>query len=70
MQLASSRSFISSSMNGLYLGGVVYGLVATGKPVVGRSISTRLVLSKSADELDMMHTNCLLTIWLSLSLAA
>ena len=60
----------SSSMNDLYLRGIVYGLDATGKPVVDRSISTRLVLQKSADELDMMHANWLLIIWFSLSLAA
>ena len=38
MQPASYRSFISSSTNDLYLGGIVYGLDATGKPAVGRSI--------------------------------
>ena len=70
MQPASSRSFISSSMNDLYLRGIVYGLDATGKPVVARSISTRLVLPKCADELDMMHANWMLTIWFNLSLAA
>ena len=59
MQPASSRSFISSSTNDLYLRGIVHALDATGKPVVGRSISTRLVLPKSADvdELDIMHAN-------------
>ena len=70
IQPASSRSFISSSTSDLYLIGIVYGLDATGKPIVGRSISTRLVLPKFADELDMMHANWLLTIWFSLSLAA
>ena len=70
MQPASFRSFISSSMNDLYLRGIVYGLDATGKPVVGRSISTRLVLPKSADELDILHVDWLFIMWFSLSLAA
>ena len=38
MQPVSSRSFISSSTNDLYLKGIVYHVDATGKPVVGRSI--------------------------------
>ena len=46
MQPVSSSIFISSSMNDLYLRGIVYGLDATGKSVVGRSISTKLVLPK------------------------
>ena len=62
MQPASSRSFISSSMNDLYFRGIVYGLDATGKPVVYRSIFTRLVLPKSADGLDIIHANWLLII--------
>ena len=60
MQPASSRSLISSSMNDLYLRGIEYGLEATGKPVVGRSISTKLVLPKPADDLDIIHANWLL----------
>ena len=69
MQHASSRSFISSFMNDLYLRGIVYGLDATGKTVVGRCISTELVLPKSADDLDIIHANWLLIMWFSLSLA-
>ena len=69
MQPAFSKSFISSSMNDLYLRGLVYGLDATGKPVVGRSISTKLVPTKSADNLDIIHSNWLLIMWFSLSLA-
>ena len=70
MQPASSRNFISSSMNDLYLRGMVYGLDVTGKPVVGRSISTKLVLPKSADNLDIIHATWLLIMQFTLSLAA
>ena len=69
MQLASSRSLISSSVNDLYLRGIVYGLDATGKPVVGRYISIKLVLPKSADDLETIHSYWLLIMWFSLSLA-
>ena len=61
MQPVSSRSFIHLQ-NDLYLRGIVYGLDATGKPVVGRSISTKLVLPKSADDLHIIHANLLLII--------
>ena len=46
MEPTSSRSFISSSTNDLYLRCKVYGLDATGRPVVGRSISSNLALLK------------------------
>ena len=42
-------------MKDLYFEGIVYGYVATGGPVVGRSISTRYVLLKSAEDLEMIH---------------
>ena len=70
IQPVSSRTLISSTMNDLYLRGIVYGLDATGKPVVGRSISTKLVLPKSTDDLDIIHANWVLIMWFSLSLAA
>ena len=57
IQPASSRSFISLSMNDLYFRGILYGLDATDRPVVGRSISTKLVLPKSADDCEIMHAN-------------
>ena len=34
---------------------MIYGLDATGRPVVERSISTKLVLPKSADDCEIMH---------------
>ena len=69
MQPVFSKSFISSSTNDFYLRGIVYGLDATGKAVAGRSISTKLVVPKSADDLEIIHANWLLIMWFSLSLA-
>ena len=66
MQPAFSRSFISSSMKDLYFRGMVYGFVAMGGPVVGRSISTKLVLLKSVGDLEILHVNSLFNIVLSL----
>ena len=66
MQPASSRSFISSSTKDLYFSGMVYGFIATGGPVVGRFISTKLVLPKSVGDLEMMHVNLLFNIVLGL----
>ena len=66
MHLASSRSFISVSMKDLYFSGMVYGFVAMDGPVVGRSISTKLVLLKSAGDLEIIHVNSLFNIVLSL----
>ena len=66
MHPASSRSFISSSMKDLYFSSMVYGFVAIGGPVVGRSISTRLVLPKSVGYLEIIHLNSLFNIVLSL----
>ena len=63
---ASSRSFISSSTKDLYFKGMVYGFVETGGPVVGRSISIRLVLLKSVGDLEMMPENLLVSIVCSL----
>ena len=54
---ASSRSFISLSTEDLYFRGMVYGFDATGRPVVGRSISTRFVLPKSVEDLETIHVN-------------
>ena len=66
MHPASSRSFISLSMKDLYFRGVVYGFVATDGPVVGRSISTKLVLLKSVGDLEIIHVDSLFNIVLSL----
>ena len=66
MHPASSRSFISLLMKDLYFSGMVYGFVAMGGPVVGRSISTKLVLLKSVGELEIIHVNSLFNIILSL----
>ena len=66
MHLASSRSFISLSMKDLYFSSMVYGFIAMCGPVVGRSISTKLVLPKSVGDLEMMHVNLLFNIVLSL----
>ena len=57
----SSRSFISSSTKDLYFRGMVYGFDATGRPVVGRSISTKFVLPKSAEDLETIHVNLVLS---------
>ena len=57
MHLASSRSLISSSMKVLYFKGMVYGFIETGGPVVGRSISMRLVCPKSAEDLEIISSN-------------
>ena len=65
MQLASSRSFLSSSTNNLYFKGIVYSFVETGGPVVGRSISIRLVLPKSVGDLEIISANLLVSILLS-----
>ena len=66
VHLASPRGFISSSMKDLYFSGMLYGFVATGGPVVRRSISTKLVLLKSVGDLEIMHVNSLFNIVLSL----
>ena len=66
MYPVSSGSFISLSMKHLYFSGMVYGFVAMGGPVVGRSISTKLVLLKSVGDLEIMHVNSLFNTVLSL----
>ena len=66
MHLASSRSLISSSTKVLYFKGMVYGFVEAGGPVVGRSISMRLVHPKSADDLEIISATLLVSIVLSL----
>ena len=66
MHLASSRSFILSSMKNLYFKGMVYGFVAMGGPIVGRSISTKFIQLKSAEDLETIHVNSLFNIVLSL----
>ena len=65
MHLASLRSFISSLTKDLYFKGMVYGFVETGGPVVGRSISIRSVLPKSAEDLEIISANLLVSILLS-----
>ena len=59
---ASSRSLISSSAMDLYFRGMVYGFDASGRPIVGRSISTKFVLPKSAEDLETLHVNLVLSI--------
>ena len=59
MQLAASKSWISSLMKDWYFKGIVYGFDDTGGYMVGRSISTRLVHPKSAGDLEMMLENLL-----------
>ena len=66
MHPASSRSLISSLTKDLYLEGMVYGFVETSGPVVGRSISIKLVLPKSAGNVEMMPVNLLVSMVLSL----
>ena len=66
MQPASSRSLISSSTKVLYFKGMVYRFVETGGPVVGRSISMRLVHPKSAEDFEIISANLLISILLSL----
>ena len=66
MHLASSISLISSSLKVLYFKGMVYGFVEIGGPVVGRSISMRLVHQKSAEDLEIISANWLVSIVLSL----
>ena len=52
-------------MKDLYLKGMVHGFVETGGPVVGRSISIRLVLTKSVGDLEIISANLLVSILLS-----
>ena len=54
MQQASFKSQIYSSTKDWYFKGIVYGFDDTGGPLVGKSISTRLVCPKSAGDLEMM----------------
>ena len=66
MHQASSRSLISSLMKVLYFKGMVYSFVETSGPVVGRSISMRLVCPKSVEDLEIISANLLVSIVLSL----
>ena len=54
MQSAFSNNHISPSMNFWYLSGIGYGFGTIGGPVVGISISNRLVLPTSIEDLDIM----------------
>ena len=57
MQPAFSNSHVFLSMKFWYLRGMGFGLHAFGGPMVGISISNRLVLSTSMEDLDMMLSN-------------
>ena len=52
-------------MKDSYFKGMVYVFVAMGGPKVGRSISTKFVQPKSAEDLETIHVNLLFNIALS-----
>ena len=57
LQLASSHKSIYSAMSFWYLMGMGYGFHAIGSPVDAISISNRLVLPTSMEDLDVMLLN-------------
>ena len=70
MQPVSSNKCISSSIHFWYLWGMPYGFHAIGGLVVGISISNRLVLPASTEDLDMMLSNSFSSMKESLYLAS
>ena len=70
MQPASSSKHISSSTHFWHLRGMRYALLAINGPVVGISISNRLALPTSVEDLDIMFSNSFSSKEESLSLAS